>query len=130
MSGKGRGWHGQTARHRAAARGIKTTLEAKIKPTPGDEELLAKELVLLQKFHPDWDISVVPVEAMQKSRFNEFGDAIDGSGRHVTEFENADLSNDELVQKYNAFREAHDIEMLRIVGRELEERGVFGQPKD
>ena len=109
MSRKGRGWHGESARHSAAARGAVV------------QRLTPEEIY--QRYQLAFPRS-------RKSRFNEFGDATDGSGRHVTEFENADLSNDELVQKYNAFREAHDIEMLRIVGRELEERGVFGQPND
>ncbi len=63
-------------------------------------------------------------------RFNRIGDATDGTGRHVTEYENSDLNNDELVLKYNAFREEHNEEQLQIIGRELEERGVVGQPDD
>ncbi len=63
-------------------------------------------------------------------RFNQYGDAVDGSGRHVSEYENSELNNDELVLKYNAAHEAHDMDQLQIIGRELEERGVFGQPND
>lgn len=38
-------------------------------------------------------------------RFNRYGDALDGSGRHITEFEDEDLSSDERQQKYEALAE-------------------------
>jgi predicted Holliday junction resolvase-like endonuclease len=55
-----------------------------------------------------------------KTRFNKYGDSADG--RHVSEFENADLTIDELWQKLNAANEAAEDEIEEQCLNEITKR--------
>jgi hypothetical protein len=55
-----------------------------------------------------------------KTRFNKYGDSADG--RHVSEFENDDLTTDELWQKLSAANESGEDEIEESCRNEIAKR--------
>ncbi len=80
---KPEGWRDEPERHSLAARGMTGPVYAK-KITPGRVSISG----------PPWP------------RFNKYGDTPDG--RHITEFEDADLTPSERHQKHAALAEGHE----------------------